>query len=101
MTLGAASLRHRERVQPRHGRRSRRLVRCSGTIAVPTLVIHGELDPILPLPNGRALASLVPRARLHVVHGAGHELNPLDLDEIVTTLVDFIAETEAGMNGDA
>jgi pimeloyl-ACP methyl ester carboxylesterase len=64
-------------------------------ISTPTLVIHGELDPILPLPNGQALADLVPGAHLHVLRGAGHELNPLDLDEIVTTLTAFVARTEA------
>lgn len=59
-------------------------------ITRPTLVIHGALDPILPLPNGEALARLVPGARLHVLPDAGHELNPLDLDDITSTIVGFI-----------
>ncbi len=61
-------------------------------ITQPTLVIHGALDPILPLPNGEALAHLIAGARLHVLPHAGHELNPLDLDEIISTIVGFLAE---------
>lgn len=43
-------------------------------ITKPTLVIHGEDDPILPLENGEALASAIPGARLLVLPGVGHEL---------------------------
>ena len=38
----------------------------------PTLVLSGDDDPIVPLVNGRILARLIPRARLHVVPGGGH-----------------------------
>jgi pimeloyl-ACP methyl ester carboxylesterase len=43
-------------------------------VAVPTLVAHGDLDPLLPLPHGEALRDAVPGARLAVLHGAGHDL---------------------------
>lgn len=59
-------------------------------ITKPTLVIHGENDPILPLPNGRALSSRIGGARLHVLDEAGHELNPLDLDEISNAITSFL-----------
>jgi pimeloyl-ACP methyl ester carboxylesterase len=59
-------------------------------ITQPTLVIHGALDPILPIANGRALADLIVGARLHELPDAGHELNPLDLDDIESTIVEFI-----------
>jgi pimeloyl-ACP methyl ester carboxylesterase len=61
-------------------------------ITQPTLVIHGALDPILPLPNGRALATLIAGARLHVLPRTGHELNRLDLDDIVSTITAFLAD---------
>jgi pimeloyl-ACP methyl ester carboxylesterase len=38
----------------------------------PTLVLHGDDDPIVPLVNARAVACRMPSARLHVVHGGGH-----------------------------
>ncbi|MDP9840039.1 pimeloyl-ACP methyl ester carboxylesterase [Neorhizobium huautlense] len=46
----------------------------------PTLVIHGEDDPILPIENGRALARSLPCARLLSMPGVGHELPARVLD---------------------
>ena len=56
-------------------------------IRQPVLVIHGEEDPILPLPNGVALADVIPGAELTVLPGVGHELPP----EALPTIVDEIA----------
>ena len=61
-------------------------------ITQPTIVIHGALDPILPLPNGQALANLIEGAQLHVLPNAGHELNPRDLDELTSLLIGFLAD---------
>lgn len=52
-------------------------------IACPTLVIHGAEDPILPLPNGEALAAGIPGARLVTLPGTGHELPDRALPMIV------------------
>ena len=41
-------------------------------IHVPTLVLHGDADVVIPLASGRALAGLIPGARLIVYPGAGH-----------------------------
>lgn len=38
----------------------------------PTLVIHGDDDPVVPLVNARYLARTIPNARIHVVSGGGH-----------------------------
>lgn len=37
-----------------------------------TLVLAGDDDPIVPLINGRIMASLMPQARLQIVPGGGH-----------------------------
>jgi pimeloyl-ACP methyl ester carboxylesterase len=47
-------------------------------VTAPTLVIHGDSDPLLPLEHGIATAQAIPGARLHVVRGMGHAL-PLEL----------------------
>jgi pimeloyl-ACP methyl ester carboxylesterase len=43
-----------------------------GSIALPTLVIHGTLDRLLPVENGRMVAGLIPGARLEILEGVGH-----------------------------
>ena len=45
-----------------------------GDIAAPTLVVHGELDPVFPLPHGKALRDAIPGAKLLVLDRAGHEI---------------------------
>lgn len=49
-------------------------------IACPVLVIHGDEDPILPVENGRAIASGIVDAQLEVLPRVGHELPPGKLD---------------------
>lgn len=42
-------------------------------ITVPTVVLHGDVDPLFPPPHGEALARAIPNARLVVLPGTGHE----------------------------
>jgi len=42
------------------------------SVAVPTLVVHGDLDRLVPPANGRRIAELVPGAALAVIPGANH-----------------------------
>ena len=44
------------------------------SIRVPTLVIHGEQDPLVPLAGGRATAAAIDGAELVVIPGMGHDL---------------------------
>lgn len=57
-------------------------------IKAPTLVIHGEADPLVPIAGGRDTAENIAGARLLTIPGMGHDL-PLAL---VDTLADAIAE---------
>jgi 3-oxoadipate enol-lactonase len=41
-------------------------------LAAPTLVIHGTLDEMLPVENGRLVAELIPGSRLEILDGSGH-----------------------------
>jgi pimeloyl-ACP methyl ester carboxylesterase len=41
---------------------------------VPTLVVHGEADPLVRPAAGRATAAAVPGARLVTYPGMGHNL---------------------------
>jgi pimeloyl-ACP methyl ester carboxylesterase len=41
-------------------------------IEAPTLVIHGTEDKMIPVANGRLIASLIPGAKLEIFDGVGH-----------------------------
>lgn len=57
-------------------------------ISAPTLVIHGEADPLVPLSGGLDTAESIPGARISTFPGMGHDL-PLAL---VEPIADLIAE---------
>ncbi len=44
------------------------------TVKVPTLVLHGDDDPLLPVECGRDVARLVPGAEIQTYPGWGHDL---------------------------
>lgn len=62
-------------------------------IKAPTLVIHGEADPLVPIEGGRDTAAHIAGARLLTIPGMGHDL-PLAL---VDTLTGAIAEHARGV----
>lgn len=45
-------------------------------IQAPTLIIHGEDDPLVPLAGGYDLVKHIPGARLEIIKGMGHDLPP-------------------------
>ncbi|HSK50364.1 MAG TPA: alpha/beta fold hydrolase [Solirubrobacterales bacterium] len=47
-------------------------------LEVPSLVIHGDRDPLVRPSCGRATAAAIPGARLRIIEGMGHDL-PRDL----------------------
>ena len=56
------------------------------SVVAPTLVIHGEADPLVPLPGGEDTARSIAGAKLKTVPGMGHDL-PLELvDEIADAI---------------
>ncbi len=67
----------------------RAMLKC---ITVPTLVIHGDGDPLVPVEGGRDTAASIPGAKLAIVPGMGHDL-PLAL---VDTIADTIASHARG-----
>jgi pimeloyl-ACP methyl ester carboxylesterase len=56
------------------------------SVTVPTLVIHGEADPLLDISGGKATAAAIPDSRLLTILGMGHDLPrpawPLIVDAI-------------------
>ena len=60
-------------------------------IKVPTMVIHGDADQVIPLKNsGARLPELIPTAKLHVIDGGPHGLIWTHAAEVNKTLLEFL-----------
>ncbi len=64
------------------GTRRHRLER----LEVPTLVIHGADDPLVPLACGKDTATAIPGAELMVIEGMGHDL-PVELHQQIADAI--------------
>jgi pimeloyl-ACP methyl ester carboxylesterase len=59
-------------------------------IRVPTLILTGDEDKLVPHQNSQRLAELIPRAQLVILRGAGHAF-PLEREnEVVAALEGFL-----------
>lgn len=63
-------------------------------LKMPTLIMMGDQDSIVPLVNGQILNWALPNARLHVVEGAGHLFIVTRADETAGVIRDFLEEPE-------
>ena len=64
------------------------------SLRVPTLVIHGDADRLVPLEFGKRTAELIPGARLEIVAGMGHDYPP-QLWDLMVDLISTHALTAA------
>ncbi|MBJ7472626.1 MAG: alpha/beta hydrolase [Solirubrobacteraceae bacterium] len=65
-------------------------------ISLPTLVIHGDSDAIVPLEvSGKRTAEAIPGAQLHVVEGGPHGFNVTHAAEFNETLLAFVKTAPA------
>ena len=58
-----------------------------GEIEVPTVVIHGEDDPLIGVSGGRATAQAIPGAKLVRIPGMGHDLPAGVWDRVASEIV--------------
>ncbi len=59
-------------------------------IACPTTVVHGDLDPLMPVGNGMRLARLIAGARYVELAGVGH-LPPLEAGDALADVIEAAA----------
>jgi pimeloyl-ACP methyl ester carboxylesterase len=57
------------------------------TVTAPTVVVHGEADPLVPVEGGRDTAASIPGAELRIIPGMGHDLPPALYDTLVDAIV--------------
>ena len=65
------------------------------TISVPTLVVVGESDALVPLDVAEAMAKAIPNARLEVVPDAGHVSNLENPDAFNRVFGEFLSTVPA------
>jgi pimeloyl-ACP methyl ester carboxylesterase len=60
---------------------------------LPTLIVWGENDPIIPAAHGEAAHAAIAGSRIDVFEGAGHFPHREDPERFARTLVDFVETT--------
>ena len=67
-----------------------------GTVSVPSLVMHGEMDSIFPVAHGEAVARAIPDAAFVMLPGAGHTLFTADQKDFTNPLIRHLRAAERG-----
>lgn len=62
------------------------------TLTVPTLVVHGDDDPIVPLLNARVLAHRIPGARMLLLRSGGHLVLLDSADQVAPSICGFLTK---------
>jgi pimeloyl-ACP methyl ester carboxylesterase len=56
------------------------------SVKVPTLVIHGDNDPLIPVEGGIDTAEAIPGAQLLIIEGMGHDLPPAIWPQVIKAI---------------
>ena len=59
-------------------------------IRLPTLVLHGRADPLVPYPCGEDTARRIPGAKMVGIDGMGHDLAPGVVDKLLPLMQPFL-----------
>lgn len=65
-----------------------------GHVNIPTLVIHGDEDPVFPVAHGEQLAEAIPDARLVVMPQMGHGIAPSTIPTILSLLLEHLQQAQ-------
>ena len=69
-------------------------------IGVPTLVVHGDQDRLVPPANGKVVASRIPGAKFQLLPKAGHILMTDQPDACERLMLDFLQQVSRGKAND-
>jgi pimeloyl-ACP methyl ester carboxylesterase len=65
------------------------------SLDVPTLIIHGTADPLIPVEHGKKLAALIPNARALWLEGAGHVFPLPDMQMVMHHILLHLDQSSA------
>ncbi len=63
-------------------------------VTIPSLVLHGEADPLVPLSGGRSTARALPNSRLVTYPGMGHDLRPRYLEQMAREIIELAGHAD-------
>jgi len=63
-------------------------------IQAPTLIIHGEDDPLIPVEHGKATAGAIPQAKLLLIPKMGHVISTRNLPTLEKAILKHIETVE-------
>lgn len=64
-----------------------------GNLKVPTLIIHGNEDPVMPITHGEKLVATIPNANSMWIDNMGHDLPDAKIKEITDIVITHIKRT--------
>lgn len=64
-------------------------------VRVPTLVIHGDVDWLVPVEGGRRTAEVIPGAELEIIRGMGHAMSPPLWERIIDRIAALAARASS------
>lgn len=67
------------------------------SISVPTLVVHGDADPLVDVSGGRRTAEVVPGAELLVIEGMGHDIPRVFQPQVIEAVLALVNRAEASV----
>lgn len=59
-------------------------------LAIPTLVMHGTADPLIPFDHGKKCYELIPNAKKLWIEGMGHDIPKFFNEKVVTGILEHI-----------
>jgi proline iminopeptidase len=66
---------------------------------IPTLVIHGDADPLIPVECGVDTARAIPGARSAIIEGMGHSLPPALIERLVRLVTQHVRTVDGSGGG--
>jgi len=57
------------------------------SVTVPTMILHGDADPLVPVECGIDTANAIPGAKLVIVEGMGHALPKALWPRVINAIV--------------
>ncbi len=61
------------------------------SISIPSLVIHGDADPLVPIEGGQDTANSIPGAKFVRIEGMGHNISPALAPRIIREILTHIS----------